>query len=151
MLLEGLEGVGQAAEVAERIKRALTLPFEVDGHEAVVTASIGIAAAGPGESGEEHAEELMRRADVAMYQGKREGKDRHKVFSSPMNHSFERLELEENLRRAIAREELRLYYQPQVGVSTAKWSASRLWSGGSIRSGACCSLRSSSPWPSRRA
>jgi diguanylate cyclase (GGDEF)-like protein len=120
MLLEGLEDVGQAAEVAKRIKRDLTLPFEVDGHEAVVTASIGIVAAGPGESGEESAEELMRRADVAMYQGKREGKDRHKVFASPMNHSFERLELEENLRRAIAREELRLHYQPQVGVSTGE-------------------------------
>ena len=37
-----------------------------------------------------------------------------------MNHSFERLELEENLRRAIAREELRVYYQPQVGVSTGE-------------------------------
>jgi diguanylate cyclase (GGDEF)-like protein len=120
LLLEGLEDVGQAAETAERIKRELTLPFLVDGHEAVVTASIGIAAADPGGSGEEHAEELMRRADVAMYQGKREGKDRHKVFSSRMNHSFERLELEENLRRAIAREELRVYYQPQVGVSTGQ-------------------------------
>ncbi|HEX8260157.1 MAG TPA: EAL domain-containing protein, partial [Rubrobacteraceae bacterium] len=120
MLLEGLEDLGQAVEVAKRIKRVLTFPFEVDGHEAVVTASIGIVAAGPGESGEESAEELMRRADVAMYQGKREGKDRHKVFASPMNHSFERLELEENLRRAIAREELRLYYQPQVGVSTGE-------------------------------
>jgi EAL domain-containing protein (putative c-di-GMP-specific phosphodiesterase class I) len=53
-----------------------------------------------------------------MYQGKREGKDRHKVFTPLMNHSFERLELEENLRRAIAREELRVFYQPQVEVST---------------------------------
>jgi diguanylate cyclase (GGDEF)-like protein len=120
VLLEDLEDVGQAAEVAERIKRDLTLPFKVDGHEAVVTASIGIAAAGPGESGEESAEELMRRADVAMYQGKREGKDRYKVFSSRMNHSFERLELEENLRRAIAREELKVYYQPQVKISTGE-------------------------------
>ncbi len=120
MLLEDLEDVGQAAEVAKRIKRDLTRPFLVDGHEAVVTASIGIGAAGPGESGEESAEELMRRADVAMYQGKREGKDRHKVFASRMNHSFERLELEENLRRALAREELRVYYQPQVGVSTGE-------------------------------
>jgi len=121
LLLEGLEDVGQAVEVAKRIKRELTFPFEVDGHEAVVTASIGIVAAGPGESGEEeHAEELMRRADLAMYQGKREGKDRHKVFASPMNHSFERLELEENLRRAIAREELRVYYQPQVRISTGE-------------------------------
>jgi EAL domain-containing protein (putative c-di-GMP-specific phosphodiesterase class I) len=120
MLLEDLEDVSQAAEVAARIKQDLTLPFKVDGHEAVVTASIGIATAGPGESGEESAEELMRRADVAMYQGKREGKDRYKVFSSRMNHSFERLELEENLRRAIAREELKVYYQPQVRISTGE-------------------------------
>ena len=62
----------------------------------------------------------MRRADLAMYQGKREGKDRHNVFSPRMNHSFERLELEENLRRAIAREELRLHYQPQVRISTGQ-------------------------------
>jgi diguanylate cyclase (GGDEF)-like protein len=120
MLLEDLEDVGQATEVANRIKRDLTRPFVVDSHEAVVTASIGVAAAAPSESGEESAEELMRRADVAMYQGKREGKDRYKVFASRMNHSFERLELEENLRRAIAREELRVYYQPQVGVSTGE-------------------------------
>jgi EAL domain-containing protein (putative c-di-GMP-specific phosphodiesterase class I) len=85
-----------------------------------VTTSIGIAAAAPGESGEECAEELMRRADLAMYQGKREGKDRHKVFTPPMNHSFERLEMEENLRRAIAREELEVYYQPQVKLSTGE-------------------------------
>ena len=120
MLLEDLEDVGQATEVAERIKRNLIFPFLVDGHEAVVTASIGVATADPGESGEEHAEEIMRRADLAMYQGKREGKDRHKVFSSRMNHSFELLELEENLRRAIAREDLRVYYQPQVRISTGE-------------------------------
>jgi diguanylate cyclase (GGDEF)-like protein len=120
VLLEDLEDLSQAAGVAERIKRDLTLPFKVDGHEAVVTTSIGIAAASPGESGKEYAEELMRRADVAMYQGKREGKDRYKVFSSRMNHSFERLELEENLRRAIAREELKIYYQPQVKISTGE-------------------------------
>jgi diguanylate cyclase (GGDEF)-like protein len=120
LLLEDLDDVGQAAEVAERIKRDLTLPFVVDGHEAVVTSSIGIATAIPGKSGEEYAEELMRRADVAMYEGKREGKDRYKVFSSRMNHSFERLELEENLRRAIAREELKVYYQPQVRISTGE-------------------------------
>ena len=81
MLLEGLGGVGHAADVAGRIRRDLSAPFEVDGHQAVVTASIGIAAAAPGESGEGYAEELMRRADIAMYRGKSEGKDRHEVFS----------------------------------------------------------------------
>ena len=120
ILLEDLEDVGQAVTVANRIKRELTHPFEVGGHEAVVTASIGIAAVATDEIAEETAEELIRRADVAMYQGKREGKDRHKVFAPPMNHSFERLELEENLRRAIAREELKVHYQPQVRVSTGE-------------------------------
>jgi diguanylate cyclase (GGDEF)-like protein len=120
ILLEDLEDVGQAVTVAERIKRDLTRPFEVEGHEAVLTASIGIAEVALDQIAEETAGELVRRADVAMYQGKREGKDRHKVFSLPMNHSFERLELEENLRRAIAREELKVYYQPQVKLSTGE-------------------------------
>jgi EAL domain-containing protein (putative c-di-GMP-specific phosphodiesterase class I) len=92
----------------------------VAGHQAVLTASIGIAAAAPGESGEGYAEELMRRADIAMYRGKSEGKDRHKVFSPGMNHSLERLGLEEDLRRALGCGELRVYYQPQVLLSTGE-------------------------------
>jgi EAL domain-containing protein (putative c-di-GMP-specific phosphodiesterase class I) len=98
----------------------MVVPFEVDGHDRVVTTSIGIAAASPGESGEEYAEELMRRADIAMYRSKRDGKDRYEIFSSGMNHSLERLELEEDLRRAIEREEFRVHYQPQVRISTGE-------------------------------
>jgi diguanylate cyclase (GGDEF)-like protein len=120
MLLEDLEDVGYAADVAERIKRDLSAPFEVDGHEAVVTTSIGIVMAAPGEAGEDYAEELMRRADIAMYRSKGEGKDRHEVFSSSMNHSLERLGLEEDLRGAIKREEFRVHYQPQVLISTGQ-------------------------------
>jgi diguanylate cyclase (GGDEF)-like protein len=121
MLLEALEDVGQASEVAQRIKRALVDPFEVDGHQVVLTTSIGIVTASAGsESGEEQAEELMRRADIAMYRSKREGKDRHEVFSSGMNHSLEQLGIEENLRSAIRLEELRVYYQPQVSLRTGE-------------------------------
>jgi diguanylate cyclase (GGDEF)-like protein len=120
MLLENLEDVGQAAEVAERLKRDLRAPFEVDGHEAVLSSSIGIAAAIPGETGEGYAEELMRQADIAMYRGKKAGKDRHEVFSSGMNHSLERLGLEEELRRAIGCGDLRVHYQPQVLLSTGE-------------------------------
>jgi diguanylate cyclase (GGDEF)-like protein len=121
MLLEDLEDVGQASEVAERIKRDLTHPFEVDGHQIVVTASIGIvmAAASP-ESGGEHAEELMRTADIAMYRSKKEGKDRHEVFSSRMNHSLGQLEMEEDLRSAVGQEELRVHYQPQLSLMTGE-------------------------------
>ena len=120
MLLEDPEDVGHAADVAQRIKRGLSAPFEVDGHQAVVTASVGIVVAAPGESGEGYAEELMRRADIAMYRGKSGGKDRHEVFSPGMNHSLERLRLEEDLRRAIGQGELRVHYQPQVLLSTGE-------------------------------
>jgi diguanylate cyclase (GGDEF)-like protein len=120
MLLEDLEDVVQAADVAERIKRDLSAPFKVDGHEAVVATSIGIAVAAPGETGKDYAEELMRRADIAMYQSKSEGKNRHEIFSFGMNHALERLGLEEDLRRAIGGEELRVYYQPQVRISTGE-------------------------------
>ena len=120
MLLENLENVAAATDVAGRIRRDLSAPFEVDGHQAVVTASIGIATAAPDENGEGYAEELMRRADIAMYRGKSEGKDRHEVFSPGMNHSLERLGLEEDLRRAIGDGELRVHYQPQVLLSTGE-------------------------------
>ena len=120
MLLEDLEDVVQAAGVAARIKQDLSAPFEVDGHQAVVTSSIGVVVAAPGETGEDYAEELMRRADIAMYRSKREGKNRHEIFYSGMNHSLERLGLEEDLRRAIEHQELRVYYQPQILMSTGE-------------------------------
>ena len=120
MLLEDLEDVVQAAGVAARIKQDLSAPFEVDGHQAVVTSSIGVVVAAPGETGEDYAEELMRRADIAMYRSKHEGKNRHEIFYSGMNHSLERLGLEEDLRRAIEHQELRVYYQPQILMSTGE-------------------------------
>jgi diguanylate cyclase (GGDEF)-like protein len=120
MLLEDLEDVVQAAGVAARIKQDLRAPFEVDGHQAVVTSSIGVVVAAPGETGEDYAEELMRRADIAMYRSKREGKNRHEIFYSGMNDSLERLGLEEDLRRAIEHQELRVYYQPQILISTGE-------------------------------
>jgi diguanylate cyclase (GGDEF)-like protein len=121
MLLEALEDVDQASEVAQRIKRALVDPFEVDGHQVVLTTSIGIVTASAGsESSEEQAEELVRRADIAMYRSKREGKDRHEVFSSRMNYPLEQPGIEEDLRSAIRLEELRVYYQPQVSLRTGE-------------------------------
>src|SRR5215203_5182582 len=120
ILLEDLEDAVQAAGVAARIKQDLSAPFEVDGHQAVVTSSIGVVVAAPGETGEGYAEELMRRADIAMYRSKREGKNRHEIFSFGMNHSLERLGLEEDLRRAIERGEPRVYYQPQILMSTGE-------------------------------
>jgi EAL domain-containing protein (putative c-di-GMP-specific phosphodiesterase class I) len=93
----------------------------VDGHQAVVTCSIGIVMDATGSNTDKaYAEELMRRADIAMYRSKSEGKDRHEVFSVGMNHALERLQMEEDLRRAIEREEFRVYYQPQVLLETGE-------------------------------
>ena len=55
-----------------------------------------------------------------MYRSKSEGKDRHEIFSVGMNHSLEHLEMEEDLRRAIEREEFRVHYQPQVLLRTGE-------------------------------
>jgi EAL domain-containing protein (putative c-di-GMP-specific phosphodiesterase class I) len=107
-------------DVAKRIKQELSVPFKVEGHEVVVTSSIGVVVAAPGEIGQDYAEELMRRSDIAMYRSKGDGKNRYEIFSSGMNHWLERLGLEEDLRRAIEREEFRIYYQPKVLISTGE-------------------------------
>jgi diguanylate cyclase (GGDEF)-like protein len=120
LLLEDVRDIIAVADVAERIKRELSAPFEVNGHEAVITASIGIVVATPGATDVDYAEELMRRADIAMYRSKGEGKNRYEMFSSGMNHSLERLGLENDLRRAIEHEELRVHYQPHVLIGTGE-------------------------------
>lgn len=97
--------------IAERLHEVLREPFTLAGeHEAqlIVTASIGIATA-PRSS----AEEFLRDADIAMYQAKWEGKDRHVVFESGMQDAVQsRMELEMDLRDALSNDEFFLVYQP---------------------------------------
>jgi EAL domain-containing protein (putative c-di-GMP-specific phosphodiesterase class I) len=101
--------------VAERLRRVIGAPVEIRGHELAVSASIGIAtAAGPGR-------DLLRDADLAMYQAKSAGKDRCETFRSSMHTVVvERLAMEAELKRAIERDELRLDYQPIVALRTGK-------------------------------
>jgi len=110
VLLEGISGLGDAEEVAERIIRELWAPFIIEGHHIFVTASIGIAlsSAAGRRSGD-----LLRAADIALYRAKDKDKARYEVFDwSKDVHSLERLELENDLRKAIERDELKVYYQP---------------------------------------
>ena len=81
VLLEDITDVRYAISVAERIAEALQEPFQLDGHEATVTASIGIAV---GNGRETNTDELVRNADVAMYEAKHRGKARHVVFHEGM-------------------------------------------------------------------
>ncbi len=114
VLLEDVEALSEATQVADRIAQELKAGFALDiGQEVFTTASIGITL---GDSQEEcKAEDLLRRADVAMYQAKRGGKAHYKVFEKNMDEqALERLTLESELRRALEQEEFEVHYQPKV-------------------------------------
>jgi diguanylate cyclase (GGDEF)-like protein len=115
-LLEGVEHATQARKAAERVQGALAVPFWLDGHEVVTTASIGIVVGG---SGYERPEALLRDADTAMYRAKALGRARHELFDEAMHrHAVEAFQLEMEMRRALIRGELRVYYQPIVSLAT---------------------------------
>ena len=120
ILLDCVANEREATRVAERITAALGRPFQIDGHEVVVTASIGVVMTTPG-AGCETAADLLRYADMAMYQAKGAGKAQYALFDQRMGvAALARLELEADLRRALEREELVLEYQPQVELTTGR-------------------------------
>jgi diguanylate cyclase (GGDEF)-like protein len=112
--LHNLEKVDIATSVARRVLNAFVEPFHVEGQDLFVTCSIGIAMS-PSDGTD--AETLLKHAEMAMYRAKQRGRKQHAFFSSEMNaHALERLTLENQLRRAVEREEFVLYYQPKVDV-----------------------------------
>ena len=118
VLLDEAEEASSATGLAQRIVREMRAPFLVDGHEIFITASIGVVLSDPSEEG---GEDLLRRADVAMYQAKMRGKDRYELFSQRMRGSdLRRLKLDADLRRAIEAGEFRIYYQPKVLLRTGE-------------------------------
>ncbi len=123
VLLEDVVGRGEATEVAARVAGALRGPFSLGAHEEVfVSASVGIALGGAAKDRPaEVPEELLRRADMAMYEAKRKGKAHHEVFEQRMNvPALERLRVGTDLRRAIERGEFRVHYQPEVSLKTGE-------------------------------
>lgn len=104
--------VQATAEVAQRVISALSPPFVIDGHELVVTASIGISLY-PNDGGD--VETLLKQADIAMYRAKERARNAYQFFDAAMNVRAQRqLELEQQLRRAVEREEFILHYQPRI-------------------------------------
>jgi diguanylate cyclase (GGDEF)-like protein len=99
---------------AQGILRALSEPFVLDGHEILITASIGIAVRPPSAG-----EELLKDADTAMHRAKERGRNSYEFFTQEMNvQALERLTLQNMLRRGLEREEFWLCYQPQVDLAT---------------------------------
>jgi diguanylate cyclase (GGDEF)-like protein len=99
----------RAVEVAERVAATMAPPMDISGRQIHTHASVGVAAASAGVA----LEELLRSADVAMYQAKRAGKGQHKLFESGMDDSArQRLQIITGLELAISRNELVIEYQP---------------------------------------
>ncbi|MBA2735048.1 MAG: EAL domain-containing protein [Acidobacteria bacterium] len=116
VLLEDLMMVTEAIEVADRLQKALALPFNLNGHEVFATVSIGIALS---STGYDRPEEVLRDADTAMYRAKMLGKARHEVFDKTMHaRAMNLLQMEADLRHAIERKEFILHYQPIVALDT---------------------------------
>ncbi len=112
VLAHDMSEVNDAALVAEKIIDQMSKPFNVGGREVALGASIGITIY-PEDTND--AEEMMRNADMAMYRAKEGGRNRYQFFTVGMQEQVrERLELEQDLRHAIDKEELTLYYQPIV-------------------------------------
>ncbi len=117
ILVEDVDRELDATHVAERIAAALARPFVLGGREHFVTASIGIAIGGAGEM----PEGLIRDADAAMYRAKERGGAGYEIFDEVMRaRAVDHLEIENDLRRAVERGELRLLYQPVVRLSDGR-------------------------------
>ena len=113
ILLADITGEQDAIEMAERIAGVFARPFVLDGNEHFVTTSIGIALA----EGGERAEDLLRDADAAMHRAKERGRARYELFDEALRgRALSRLRVENDLRRALERDELTLHYQPLVSL-----------------------------------
>ncbi len=115
VFLDGLAEAQDAVKAVRRILDTLSAPFELDGKEVVVSASIGIAVH-PLDGGD--AESLLKNAGAAMYHAKQQGRNTYQFYNSRMNASaLEKLALESSLRKALERKEFVLHYEPRSDLA----------------------------------
>jgi diguanylate cyclase (GGDEF)-like protein len=118
ILIPDLDRVEDALAVAQRVKDAMRRPFQLDGNEIFVTASIGISLY-PKDG--EDSESLLKYADTAMYHAKNCGKNNAKLYSSSLTMQImSHVKLEVGLRKALQNNELYLLYQPQIDVPSSQ-------------------------------
>jgi diguanylate cyclase (GGDEF)-like protein len=115
LMSDGQQG---ASRVAHKVLEVLRAPFDLDGREVVLGASIGITVF-PADAAD--AAELIKYADTAMYQAKQAGRGTFRFFTAQMNSEvLARLELETALRKAVENEEFVLHYQPKVQLDSGR-------------------------------
>lgn len=118
ILLDAIQDASDAVRVAEKVQEAISAPFKLASHEAITTASIGVALS---TSGYTEAEDIIRDADTAMYRAKDRGKARCEIFDTAMHtRAVTLLRLESDLRRALEKDELCVYYQPIVSLASGE-------------------------------
>jgi diguanylate cyclase (GGDEF)-like protein/PAS domain S-box-containing protein len=110
--------IASAGALAATIQNALTRPYLIDGNDLHVTVSIGIS---PYVAGGAGPDTMLAQADLALYRSKDEGRNRYRFHSDDLDHQvLERMTLADELRSAIERNELELFYQPQVELASGK-------------------------------
>jgi diguanylate cyclase (GGDEF)-like protein/PAS domain S-box-containing protein len=116
ILLDTIGDLASVTLVVERVREVLAEPFQCDGRVTGITASIGIAIS---MSGYDHAEDLLRDADEAMYRAKAGGRNDYIIFDSDMHErAIAQRQLEDDLRAALQRKELALQYHPVVELDS---------------------------------
>jgi diguanylate cyclase (GGDEF)-like protein/PAS domain S-box-containing protein len=114
IILDHLKQLDDATQAAERVHKEMSQPFILGGHEVFASVSVGIAHS---MTPYDQAEDFLRNADTAMYRAKDQGRGRSELFDKGMHaRAVALLELETDLRRAIQRDEFRVFYQPIVSL-----------------------------------
>ncbi|EAT16629.1 EAL domain-containing protein [Desulfuromonas acetoxidans] len=118
VLLEDIRELSDVVSLAQKLSDLVSQPVLIDGEEMCLTTSVGISVA-PEDSIE--VDQLIRFADTAMYRAKEKGRNNFQFYTPDMNaHAGRRLQLENNLRKALQRQEMVVYYQPQVEMDSGR-------------------------------
>lgn len=116
VLLSQVDGEEGVELVADRILKAMSNPFNIQNHEFLVTPSIGVVIS---PTHGDDVDLLLRKADIAMYEAKKQGRNRYQIYSDSIYaRSLEKMDLENDLRNAIGSGELLLHYQPKYEIAT---------------------------------
>jgi len=115
LIAEGADGPERFVALAEKVRHLLSIPLEVDGRQISISTSIGVTVY-PRDS--EDVDELVKNADIAMYRAKESGRNTSLFYTTEMaRRNDDRLGVEAELRQALRREDLVIYYQPTVEIA----------------------------------
>jgi diguanylate cyclase (GGDEF)-like protein/PAS domain S-box-containing protein len=118
VVLEHLNNIEEAADIANTIFKKLVPPFKIDGNEFYITTSIGITS---NYCNTLNADNLLQNADIALYKAKEKGRNTYAFYSPEENTTtLHKSTLETALHTALANNELEIYYQPQINISTGQ-------------------------------